>query len=252
MTLYEKLALIMSAIAIVIPILQFLWKRFSQKPGLKYYPPGRAYLFCNLSGSYIRIEGVFEALRKPISIKKVNVKLCREKDEKKLKLDWSVFISPVNQNIVGNYASSSETAHPFRIEADSVMCAFTEFADLYNSAAKHIKPYIDTLRNAIPKIGIEGSDYTTALSLYKTLPEYISAKSELEKELFWEIGKYNATISAQYGKTAKDFLFEFEINRSEYEMLIANIEEVLVSELKRLYNIPLSMKTVQVEFRTLK
>ena len=38
MTLYEKLALIMSAIAIVIPILQFLWKRFIQKPELKYYP----------------------------------------------------------------------------------------------------------------------------------------------------------------------------------------------------------------------
>ena len=70
--------------------------------------------------------------------------------------------------------------------------------------------------------------------------------------MFWEIGKYNATISAQYLKTSKDFHFEFEINRSEYEMLVANIEEVLISELKRLYNLPLSMQTVQVEFRALR
>lgn len=44
MTLYEKLALIMSAIAILIPIIQWAWRKWAMKPILKYHPTGRASL----------------------------------------------------------------------------------------------------------------------------------------------------------------------------------------------------------------
>ena len=51
MTLYETLALIMSAIAILIPIIQWAWRKWAMKPILKYHPTGRASLWCNTSGS---------------------------------------------------------------------------------------------------------------------------------------------------------------------------------------------------------
>ena len=108
MTFYEFVAIILAAIAIIIPIVQAIWKKWIVRAKLKYYPTGRAYLYCNKSGSYISIEGVFEALRKPITVKKVAVSIERVKDSRKLNLQWSVFNSPVNQSIAGNFASSSE------------------------------------------------------------------------------------------------------------------------------------------------
>lgn len=42
MTTYEKWALIMSGIAILIPIIQLIWKKCIQKPILSFLPTGRA------------------------------------------------------------------------------------------------------------------------------------------------------------------------------------------------------------------
>ena len=111
-TIYELFALILSIIAILIPIIQWAWKKWVIKPVLYHLPTGRAYLFINRSGSYIQIEGVFEAKNKPISVKNVALKVLRVKDDKVLNLRWSTFTSPMSQRMGGNYSSITETAHP--------------------------------------------------------------------------------------------------------------------------------------------
>ena len=96
---------------------------------VRYYPTGQATLFFNQSGSYIRLNGVLEAERSAATIKKMSLTLTRKHDDRKLNLVWSCFISPVNQNMLGNYLQTTEAAHPFRVEADSVACAFIEYSD---------------------------------------------------------------------------------------------------------------------------
>lgn len=248
MTSYEFIAIILSAVAIIIPIFQAIWKKWIVRAKLKYYPTGRAYLYCNKSGSYISIEGVFEALRKPITVKKVSVSIERVKDSRKLNLQWSVFNSPVNQSIAGNYASSSEIAHPFRIEADSVMCAFTEFADSYNSAGKKIVPAFDKLSQKLMQIGVSTMDYNAAKQAVMDTAEYAEAKLALENEFFWEIGKYNAVVTAQYSNKTVAFNHKFCIDKDDYDKLRANLEEVLISGVKSAYRVPFAMQSVSVEF----
>ena len=248
MTFYEFVAIILAAIAIIIPIVQAIWKKWIVRAKLKYYPTGRAYLYCNKSGSYISIEGVFEALRKPITVKKVAVSIERVKDSRKLNLQWSVFNSPVNQSIAGNFASSSEIAHPFRIEADSVMCAFTEFADAYNSAGKKIVPAFDKLSQKLMQIGISIMDYNAAKQAVMDTAEYAEAKLALENEFFWEIGKYNAVITAQYSNKTVVFNHKFCIDKDDYDKLRANLEEVLISGVKSAYRMSFAMQPVSVEF----
>ena len=248
MTSYEFIAIILSAVAIIIPIFQAIWKKWIVRAKLKYYPTGRAYLYCNKSGSYISIEGVFEALRKPITVKKVAVSIERVKDSRKLNLQWSVFNSPVNQSIAGNFASSSEIAHPFRIEADSVMCAFTEFADAYNSAGKKIVPAFDKLTQKMMQISSSTQDYNVVKQAIMNTPEYLEAKSALEKEYYWEIGKYNVVITAQYSDKIVTFNHGFEVDKDEYDKLQANLEEVLISCVKSAYRVPFAMQSVSVEF----
>lgn len=249
-TIYEIFALILSIIAILIPIIERAWKKWVIKPTLYHLPTGRAYLFINRSGSYIEIEGVFEAENKPISVKNVTLKVLREKDDKVLNLKWSTFTSPVSQRIVGNYSSITETAHPIRIDANSIICAFIEFADFYDSFSKKFQPYYDALVQQTDKIKSLNVSYDQAFQKYTSSDPYKMAKSLLDKELFWEIGQYEITLEAEYGKEKVQFLYKFSVNADDYKRIESNLVEILAKPIKDIYMKPLAMQAVQVELNT--
>lgn len=251
MTKYETWALVLSIVAILVPVVQLIWNKWIIKPKLKFYPTGRAFLFANKSGSYIRIEGVYEALKKPISIKNISLKIIREKDDAALNLRWSTFINPANQQIMGAISSASEIAHPFRIEADNVACAFTEFTDFYASSEKTLQPTLDALVTDLNCICFKDINYSDALNTYSSLESYKRAKEALERELFWEIGKYKIIIYVEYGNRKKEFYYTFDVTKETYLEIKHNIIEVLAVYLKNYYKIPYDFKSAQVEIRNL-
>lgn len=157
MTKYEKFSIVLAIAALVfsvlVPLIQWIYRE-KRKAVLKYYPTGHAFAYCNLSGSYIRIDGVFEALKRAISLKKVSISIVRKKDEKKLNLEWLKFYSPSTQSFMGLQAFAEELAHPFRIDADHVACAFIEFSDPNDSAGKTIRPLYNNLLEECNKIKV--------------------------------------------------------------------------------------------------
>ena len=249
-TIYELFALILSIIAILIPIIQWAWKKWVIKPVLYHLPTGRAYLFINRSGSYIQIEGVFEAKNKPISVKNVALKVLRVKDDKVLNLRWSTFTSPMSQRMGGNYSSITETTHPIRIDGNSMICAFIEFADFYDSFSKTFQPYYDALAQQTDNINSLNLSYERACQIYTSSEPYKMAKSLLDKELFWEIGQYEITLEAEYGKEKVQFFYKFSVNADDYKRIELNLVETLAKPIKDLYMKPLAMQTVQVELNT--
>ena len=96
-SIYELLALILSAVAIFVPLIKWAWNKWITKPILNFLPTGKAQIFTNRSGSYMELDGVFEAQKKPVTIKQMSLKVKRKKDDKILNLNWSTFVSPVNQ-----------------------------------------------------------------------------------------------------------------------------------------------------------
>lgn len=248
-TIYELLALILATIALLIPLVQWAWKKWAVKPILKHYPTGRAFLFINKSGSYMQIQGVYEAQNKPISVKNITLKVVRKKDDKALNLRWSSFTSPVNQRIVGNYASTTEIAHPFRIDADNIVCAFTEFADFFNSSEKTFQPFYTALVKEVKDLGVLNLPFGQACTKYKSVKSYAEAADALKNELFWEIGQYEVIMEVTHGKETSDFLYEFEVNSENYQHLLHNIDETLLSPLKDAYRVPYDMQVVQVELK---
>ena len=246
MTLYETLALIMSAIAILIPIIQWAWRKWAMKPILKFHPTGRATLYCNTSGSYVSVEGIFEALHKPIIVKKMAVEIERKQDSRKLNLQWSMFISPINQSIAGNYASSVETAHPFRVEADSIMCAFTEYADFYDAARKTIEPAITKYTQHWEKKRGSIQDPQQALIYIQGTQEYEAARNALMKALYWEIGQYSLKIIVNHGNTVSNYKYTFNVSGAEREKFESNVNEIMNSIVLRTYGIQPKLQSVQV------
>lgn len=249
MTFYELLAIILAAIAIIIPVVQWIWKKWITKPKLNHLITGRAFLYINRSGSYIQIEGVYDAQNKPILIRKISLKLIRKKDDKALNLIWSTFISPINQQFVGNFASTTEMAHPFRIEQNSMVTAFTEFSDLFNSSGRTFQPYYESLLEEASKLISKGYNYDQALDEYTKANTYEKALPALQKELFWEIGKYRATLQVEYDHKTTNFIYEFEINAETSDLLNHNVKETLIAPLKDVYKVSYSFKSVQVELR---
>ena len=249
-TIYELMALCLSLIAILIPIVQWGWKKFVVKPDLKHYPTGRAYLFINKSGSYIRFQGVFEALKKPISIRNISLKIIRKKDDKALNLTWSVLMSPVNQQIVGAYTSVSEIAHPFRIEADSVACAFIEFSDFYGASEKTLRPYFDRLEEAIHTIDINSISYDEAYKEFVLLDEYKDIKNAMEQEMFWIISEYEMILEVEYAEKKVLFIYYFDVSNEDVDDLKYNMNETVTSLLKNKYKKPLNGKTIQVQVKS--
>lgn len=247
MTTYEKWAITLSILAIFIPIIQWAWRKWVSKPVLRHLPTGRAFLFINRSGSYIQIEGVYEAENKPISVKNIKLKVIREQDNNMLNLSWSTFTSPVNQKFVGNYTSTSEVAHPFRIEANNVVCAFTEFSDFYDSSAKMFQPYYDALVKDVQKLVKPEITYEQAHDKYIELNSYKEAKAFLEKILFWEIGKYEAILEVEYNKRKVFFKYMFNVSKEDYDHLNNNLNETILAPLKDVYGIPYAFQVVKVE-----
>ena len=249
MTFYELLAVILAAIAIIIPIVQAIWKKWFKKAKLNYISNGKAKLLFNQSGSYLQIDGVYEAINKPISVKKVTVQINRQKDDAKLNLLWSSFRSPVYQNIAGNALQTTETAHPFRIEEDSIMCAFIEFADVFDSFGKTFMQETKPLFENIVRIRKDYADYAEALSEYQSLEEYKKAKSIIEKEFFWNIGQYRIEIETFYKNESVKYSFTFSISESDYRQLKSNIDESLVSTLKDRYAIMRNYQWADIELK---
>ncbi len=249
MTFYEFLAIILAAVAIVIPIGQAIWRKWVLREKIKFLPTGQVKLFFNQSGSYIRIDGVFESIHKPVSLKKTSVKVTRHKDDCKLNLVWSSFISPVNQAVIGNFMQTTEAAHPFRIGADSIACAFIEFGDEFNSFGKKFRADTATLFSKINDIKNECADYLAAKECYKSTSEYSAARSMLTKEFFWEIGKYSVDIEVVYGKKIKHFYYTISVGEYENKLLIDNIDEALLSPLKSAYGVGWDYHTVIVELQ---
>lgn len=251
MTKYETISVIVSIIAvalsILIPLTRWIWKRFIMQAKVKYYPTGQAVLFFNQSGSYIRAYGVLESEKKAATIKKMKIIITRQRDEQKLNLLWSYLISPVNQSLIGNSIQTTEAAHPFRVEADSVACAFVEFSDPSDSSGKKIRNICANLNPLIQQMA-QGKNYNEALDEFIKSPEFLSAKSQVANDFFWEIGKYSLDIIVEYSKNkSKTFTYEFSVSEHDSMELRNNIDESIITQVKSYYSVRYAYRSPLVE-----
>lgn len=251
MSKYETVTTVLSIIAIFlsifIPLVQWIWKKWIVTARVNFYITGQATLYFNQSGSYIRIYGVLESERKAATIKKLSLVLTRRRDEQKLNLVWSCLISPVNQGMFGNYVQTTEIAHPFRVEADSVACAFIEYSDPSDSSSIKIQKICSELNTTISKIAPDHT-YNEVLKIFSESSEYIDAKNNLLSDFFWEIGKYSADIIVEYNqKKTKTFSYEFAVSEQNYMDLRNNIDESLITSIKNFYKVSPGFKSPMIE-----
>lgn len=115
MTCYELLAIIISILALLIPLIVWAYNKFLKVTKLNFYPSDKIQLYFNKSGSYLQLGGTFESKNKSTVIKNINIDVIKHVDKSTFNFDWSTLISPIFQKIGNDFVKTSQNAHAFKI-----------------------------------------------------------------------------------------------------------------------------------------
>lgn len=250
MTVYELIAIILSVLALIIPAIKWGYDKFFKRLKIDFLPSGMITLFHNKSGSYISLGGVYEAQNKATTIKEISAKVIRKSDNATLSLMWSTFPSPVYRGVAGNYESSFETAHPFKVEADTLVPAFVEFANMESNMDETTNNILRPVENASLPILSQGNIALLAAdSGVKALPEYNAAKLSLNDYFFWKKGTYEVILTTVHSKGSFDKKYEVRLSKEESDMIRQNIDNLLVLHVAKHFRLTLPMNSIRKEFK---
>lgn len=194
-TVYELIAIALSTIALIIPLIKYIYNHFIKKLKVDFLPSGMITLFHNRSGSYISLGGVYEVKNKSTTIKEITAKVIRQSDNATLSLIQSTFPSPICRRVAGNFETSFETAHPFKVEADTLAPAFVEFVDkcanMDEVSNNILYPVVCT---TMPIFSQPNATLPIVDGAVRALPEYALAKIALNDHFFWKADEYEMVI----------------------------------------------------------
>ena len=249
-TTYEFIAIVLSVIALLIPEGKWIYDKLIKRLRFDFIPSGMITLYHNKSGSYISLGGVYESKNKSTTVKDIAATVIRKSDNATLPLTWSTFPSPVYRNIAGNYETSFETAHPFKVEADTLVPAFIEFSKTATNTDEETNKILTPVVRASsvilaqPNIGVAIAD-----AQVKQLKEYNNAKLELNDLFFWKKSKYDLVIATKHGNSTLKKVYTFELTNDDSNKLKENIDNLLVIHVADHYRMTVTMNSIRKEFK---
>lgn len=228
MTTYEFIAMVLSILALVMPVIRWVYDTFIKKLKFDFLPSGMITLFHNKSGSYISFGGVYEAINKSTTIEDISAKVVRKSDNSTLSLTWSIFPSPVYRTVGGNYESSFETAHPFKVDADTLAPAFIEFRNAQTNMEEVSDGILGPVVNASTPILFQpNANLLVVDNGVKSLNEYAQAKLALNDHFFWKPDDYEVLLITKHSKGVLENRFNISLSMEESARLRSNIDNVL-------------------------
>ena len=249
MTFYELLAIVLAALALIIPLVKWIYDKYIKKLKISFLPSGNIGIYFNKSGAYISLGGVYDTKNKNAAVKNISAKVTRLSDKAVLSLGWSSFESPVFRKIANNYETTFETAHPFKVEADMLTPVFVEFTNNEENSGEiiagilkpiHMKANSD-LNNS--NITVQAYDPT-----FRVSPEYKKALLEMNDLFFWKQGNYRIELITEYNDSEFRCYSNFMLSKEDSEKLRANIEEMFVEPLANRVNCRITINTVRKKF----
>jgi len=250
MTIYEFLAIILAALALVIPFFKWIYDKYIRKLKINFLASGKLSVFFNKSGAYVSLGGVYEAKNKTAAVKNISAKIKRTSDKAILSLRWSTFQSPVFRQIAGNYETSFETAHPFKVEADTLTPVFVEFENAEQNSGEIINSIINPLhKKALSDMNAQNIPVQAYDPTYRGSKEYKDALIAINDIFFWKPGEYTIELITEYNNSTFSCYGEFSLTKEDSEKLRANIEELFVEPLANKINCRITVNTVSKEFK---
>lgn len=227
MTVYELLALLLSALALFLPLLKYFYNRYFRKIKISFYPSGRMTVYFNKSGPYVSIGGVYEVKHKPAVIREVTAQIVRKTDQATLNLSWSTFSSPIVTKKAGGYETTFETAHPFKLDANALGPAFIEFENTTEDIAKLIEETTTPVFWKSMNIIIPPGNIPSAIQELRDSTEARDAFISINDLFFWKPSKYDLILNTKYNTSTDVTRYSFELSEEESNKLRTNINSII-------------------------
>ena len=254
-TAYELIAIIISLIAIFIPIIKFLYNKYFKKLELDYVPQNNIItLFFNESGAYVQTGFSLYCKNKGVILRSIEAKIIRKRDNAELNLSWSTILSPTTQQI-GNGAiiSNNDTAGARMVSGDSVNLFMLEFINKDTKATNELYSIHDKKMNILSPIDYTNITYQDAIEKFKSTCEYNEYYKDVAEHFFWREDEYELQIITNYDNNKKYIKkYKFIIDEFNHQQLKENIENSLVCRIKNHYMIPAGFNVRKIEYTEIK
>lgn len=251
MTEYEIIATVIAGFALIQPWAMWVFKKIFRKIKVSFMPSAKIKLFYNRSGAYLLMGGVIESKNQNCVVKNISAKVIRQKDNAELKLDWSSFISPINQSVGNNFINTNENARPFKIVANELSPIFVELAN----EDENVNNRLFEIYNKITLDTDKMLKQNPNMNFDKTKEEfsknsnYKKSKQELLEDFYWKESAYVVEFVIVYNNNRRIvYKYQFDINKKESASLKENIDTALNLELNRLYSMPYNFSCPQKEY----
>lgn len=246
---YEFLAVVIAVIALVSPFIRWFYNEKVKREKTDFLPSGMITLFFNRSGSYISLGGVFEAKNKAVTVKEISVRIVRNSDNATLPLRWSTFPSPKVKKVAGNMETAFETAHPFKVEKDSLFPVFVEFENANVNVNEEFSKLSMSVFGVAYAFAIqENMDYASAVERTQNTKEYHDAYLALNEYYFWKCDTYHLVMTAKYENATLEKEYTFIVSEEDANKLRANIDALLIDPIaRRFMNFP-AINTIRKEY----
>lgn len=250
-------ALIVSLLAFLMPLWQYLYRKFFKPLSLHIVPFNRTNLIFNESGSYAVVKFSIDCKNRNIVINNIRVEIETRRAIKNetLYLDWN-FFEPVSLNWLGsNMANSINTtayARPIKVDKDSIEPCIIEFSnnnidainalsELANRRNEQLNDFILSLTTEDEKPSVQA-----VIDGFRKTNEYRELCSLYEKYLFWESGEYTLTVFLDYddGKVYSQS-FSFTVTAEEAKHEKTNIDKTVFCRMMKENNIPINFYLLQ-------
>lgn len=253
MTLYEKLTLICSGIAILlsilIPLFQFIIKLIikqarSLKLSIIPFETNSLSLFFNESGSYFKFSFCIECLNKPSTISSIKARIIKKEDKTEKSFTWSSF-EPVIVNWFGydssNRINSVSYARPYRINPGSLEPFIIEFSNSDSSELQKI--CFDRNQKLQRYLCFNNKQFNSIYDCHNSyieLDEYQELSDSFKRFLFWTPSDYELTMDVFHDIQVKEtYKYTFSVSEEDYTLLCKNIESIIFSQLYKQSNQPI-------------
>ena len=249
-TAYELVALLVSIIwPIVLMVVTWVYDKYVKKLKFDFIPSGMITLYFDNNGSYFTLGGVYEAEHKSATVQNITALVERESDKAVLNLRWSTFSPPKVRIIAGNVEMESETAHPFKVESDTLFPVLVGFENANENICEKFSNLLQPIHNAVTYMVTQQHLSPEQINVQvRQISNVDRVKQGLNDDFFWRSGVYHVKLATKYNNLTLNKKCTFTLSEVESNRIRNNIDTLLIEPMARYYFQSLPFSTIPKEF----
>lgn len=223
--------MIIAIVALIQPWIIALWKKLYRKSQIHFEEIGNIEIGFNSFASNIGLNGMLRSSNKDFYISRMFINLKKIKDSSEHQFEWNLFrdvkFSLDNENI-----TQFELPYGLNIQPQEPKKVSIQFKD--SSQVEYLLGPYNSLSNEWLDFFEEKKELLTEEEIYeefKNKPVLVNNYTKINREFYWEAGKYEMTLNIQTAPSDKITKIKYTFSLTEEQCDSLRLNTVKLCEL---------------------